>query len=747
MELFNEQHLVLDLEVKNQKNAFEKIADLAKELGVVDNTKELVKGFIKREQTGGTTGMTDGFAIPHTMSAKINRPAIIVCRFKNGIDWKAYDGELTKVAIALLIPEQNRSSDQVNILSSLATALMDEKFRKLVLTSSTKEPIVKTINKIIAPKKEVKETKIKTKKVETAIKKEFGSGKKLIAGVTACATGIAHTYMAKEAIDKECEKLGYVSHVETEGQNGRENLLTPEIIKKADAIIVATDINVETDRFIGKKVFFCDTNQAINKPTETIQKALESKEFHGKQVSKSPTQSGDLFATERGGFMKHFLSGVSKMIPFIVFSGIVYAIINAVAMGVWGLGSAKPQPMPEIMDILLAVAGVGFTLFIGVMGAFIAESIGGRAAIGPGFIATFVASSPSMYWFWNGVIPSEITGTVQGVDIAVGGISLSIIAALMMGFAAGYLVKWFNTFKVHKNLRAVMSILVIPVVCTSMLVFPFVFLLSGPLGYLMNGFAFGLAIGGDYTAVAFLLGFVLGFMVGFDMGGPINKIATATATALITIDPRLMGAVACAIPIAPLGCGLATLIGRKTFDENERGLGYAGLTLGFMGISEGAIPFFAKRPKQVLIANVIGSAIAGGLAFCFFVGGHIGMWGGPIDALVLGIYADPGAAGVVIPTIFGGTGTAAAQGNGMQFISILWFFVAMAAGVAIQASIFIGLIKISEGTGKVSKWKIWEILHLKNKESKDNANKFELKQREIANWRMNKLNWMFKYVK
>ncbi|MDE7433753.1 MAG: hypothetical protein K2M43_01220 [Mycoplasmoidaceae bacterium] len=170
-----------------------------------------------------------------------------------------------------------------------------------------------------------------------------------------------------------------------------------------------------------------------------------------------------------------------------------------------------------------------------------------------------------------------------------------------------------------------MSIIFIPVVVTSVLVFPFVFLLSGILGCFMNYFAYGLSIAGTTPGVNFLMGFILGAMVGFDMGGPINKIAVATGSCLIAVDPRIMGACAAAIPVAPLGCGLATLIFRKVFDADERKVGVTAIALGTMGISEGAIPMFSKKPKQTLIANVAGSAVAGGLAFFFFCGGHVSM--------------------------------------------------------------------------------------------------------------------------
>jgi PTS system fructose-specific IIC component len=216
--------------------------------------------------------------------------------------------------------------------------------------------------------------------------------------------------------------------------------------------------------------------------------------------------------------------------------------------------------------------------------------------------------------------------TINHENTVISGISLGILAALMMGFAAGHLTNLFNKIKMHKMLKPILPLIIIPVVCTSLLVFPFQFALSGVLGCAMNYFGAGLAIAGTHPAGRIVIGFVLGAMVGFDMGGPINKIAVATATTLIPVDPSLMGGVAAAIPIAPLGCGLASVIfGRKLFDDNEKGLGVTALALGFMGISEGAIPFAAKRLKQTFIANIIGSAIAGALACMFFVGGHVGM--------------------------------------------------------------------------------------------------------------------------
>ena len=203
--------------------------------------------------------------------------------------------------------------------------------------------------------------------------------------------------------------------------------------------------------------------------------------------------------------------------------------------------------------------------------------------------------------------------------------SLGIIAAIAMGFAAGHLVKLCLRIPTKPALRPLINIIFIPVICTSALVFPYVFCLSAIFSCAMNYIGAGIAIAGAIQGVNFLIGFLLGFMVGFDMGGPINKIAVTTASCLIPVDPRFMGACACAIPIAPLATGLSCVMFRKLFDEEDFKNGCAALGLGVMGISEGAIPMFTKYPKQTFIANIIGGAVAGGLAFTFFVGGHVAM--------------------------------------------------------------------------------------------------------------------------
>lgn len=686
MKIFSKEYILLNIEAKNRNDALKQIAKFAKEKKVSKNIDEVYKALVQREEES-TTGFKEGFAIPHARTDSIIEPTIIFAKFKNGVDWQSLDNKPVKQVFAILVPTKT-SELHMDILTKVSLALLDEEFVKNIQVANDKNKIYSLLNKFLDDKKEEKET----------TNNENKNFKAKIVGVSACATGVVHTYMAKEALEKAGEKLNYHVRIETQGQKGQEYILTEQEIKEADLVIIAADINIDLDRFNEKKLVKMKTNDAIDNPIDAIQHSLKNgkiyKDINGSNSKQTFGKSNSKFGT----FMQHLLSGVSRMIPFVVFSGIVWAILNSVAQVDISLASN------EAFKIAKAISEVGFTLFIGIMGAFIADSIAGRAALAPGFIATFVAANPSFYFWWNvngmqGIPHTMMVGENKvlwnGLE---DNVSLSLFAALIMGFAAGYLVKWVNSWKVPNIVRAMMPILFIPIVCTSIIIFPFIFLLSGPLGFLMNGFSYGLRYLGQINGVNFLIGFILGAMIGFDMGGPINKIAGTTATSLITIDPRLMGAVATAIPVAPLACGVATVVFRKFFDDNERSLGATALALGFFGISEGAIAFATKRPKETLIANVVGSAVAGGLAFLFYVGGYVGMWGGPITAFVLGVHSPTVAQVGNIPVIFGGEGA-------LQYLAILWFFVAMAGGITVHVIIYMLLISKMSGFSTGGKFK------------------------------------------
>jgi PTS system fructose-specific IIC component len=285
-----------------------------------------------------------------------------------------------------LIPEKSRGTLHMQYLQNIATALLNKKFNDVILKSTNKNLIIKTITKAIERKEEA-QTAIKPSNKNVSVDKN-----KLIVGVSSCATGVAHTYMAREALEKHGKNVGYDVWIETQGQSGQEHKLTPELIQKADAIVIASDINVELDRFAGKKIYLTNTNEAINTPVQTLKKTINSTRIQ--QGDSGAASFGD--AKKGSGFMNHFLNGVSHMIPFIVFSGIVYAILNAIGVGIYSNGTI---PSDSTLGYALQAANIGFSLFTGVMGGYIAMSIAGRAALGPGFIATVCASTPAMYIF------------------------------------------------------------------------------------------------------------------------------------------------------------------------------------------------------------------------------------------------------------------------------------------------------------------------------------------------------------
>lgn len=734
-EVFSPQHLLLDIDVNDQKQAFNAIAKLARELGITNDSQGLVNDLIKREEIS-TTGMSDGVAIPHAMSADFNKPAIIVARFKNAIDWKAFNDKPVKIAFALLIPEKDRGSLHMQYLQNIATALLNEDFNNVILTSNDRQQIIKTINDAI-------ENKLNNKTSEENIVEQNIQFKGLIVGVSACATGVAHTYMAREALEKHAKDIGYEVWIETQGQSGPDHKLTPEMIKKADYVIIAADINVELDRFGDKKIYITNTNEAINTPVKALENTIGHSRIYDNDQNRSFATNFE--AKKQNYFMKHFLNGVSHMIPFVVFSGILYTIIHIVVISVRGNDWIASEHPTDVLAILENVVNTGFELFIGVMGGYIAVSIAGRSALAPGFIASFIASDPDTYltygvnWMRNADTgipnPNHI-----GETILISHVGLGIIAAIMMGFSAGILVNTFNRFKVNKIVKPIMPIIIIPVICSSLLVFPFIFALSGIMGTLMNWIGAGIAIAGTNPGGRIVIGLMLGAMVGFDMGGPVNKIATATATTLIPIDPSLMGAVAAAIPVSSLGCAVAsTIFGRKLFDNEEKGLGITAYFLGFMGISEGAIPFAAKRLKQTVVANIIGSAIAGLLSSLFYVGGHVGMWGGLIIIFTVGVYAGGGTISTNIPKPFSYDGIGGASWQNV-LVSSIWYLIAIVIAVIIHALIYVALIKMSSKKKTTNKLKdFFKKFFSKKNKIDENKKQINYLNMVITN------NWYYRY--
>ncbi|MFD6875251.1 MULTISPECIES: fructose-specific PTS transporter subunit EIIC [unclassified Streptomyces] len=459
---------------------------------------------------------------------------------------------------------------------------------------------------------------------------------KLLA-VTACPTGIAHTYMAAEKLQQAAAELGVDIKVETQGSIGAENVLSDNDVREADGIIIAADKEVDRERFAGKRVLSTGVADGVHRPKELIERVRHAPVQEGTAA----TAGGGAGGKERSLAYKALMNGVSYMIPFVVVGGLLIAI--ALALGGHATAEGYAVTPGTFWDHVFQIGALGFTLMIPILSGYIAYAIGDRPALVPGMIGGFIANTGALYDSKSGA---------------------GFIGAIVTGFLAGYLVLWIKKVKVPKVVQPIMPIIVIPIVATTALGLFFIYVVGKPISWVFESLTSWLS--GMTGTSAILLGAILGLMIAFDMGGPVNKTAFLFGTGLIASgNYAVMGMCAAAIPVMPLGQGLATVLRRKSYSEQERDTGMAALFMGVFGISEGAIPFAAARPAVVIPANMLGGAVAGAIAGVAGVGDHV-PHGGPIVA----------ALGAI-----GGVG---------------WFLVAIAAGTVVTALTTNALIGIKE---------------------------------------------------
>ncbi|MEN8655697.1 fructose-specific PTS transporter subunit EIIC [Streptomyces sp. 21So2-11] len=470
-----------------------------------------------------------------------------------------------------------------------------------------------------------------------------GQKKLKLLAVTACPTGIAHTYMAAEKLAQAAEQLGIDMKVETQGSIGAENVLTDNDVRAADGIIIAADKDVDCSRFVGKRVLAVGVAEGIRHPEQLIEQVMTAP-VHGAGGgggSAAPLSNSGGGGKERSLAYKALMNGVSYMIPFVVVGGLLIAISLAIG------GHATPEglviPKDSFWIDVNNIGVIGFTLMVPILSGYIAYAIGDRPALVPGMIGGWIANTGALY------------------DSEAGA---GFIGAIVTGFLAGYLVLWIKKVPVPKFARPIMPIIVIPIVATTALGLFFIYVIGKPISWVFTHLTDWLS--GMTGTSAILLGAILGLMIAFDMGGPVNKTAFLFGAGLIaTGNQTVMGMCAAAIPVMPLGQGLATLIRRRLYSEQERETGMAALFMGMFGISEGAIPFAAARPAQVIPANMLGGAVAGALAGLAGVEDAV-PHGGPIVAVL-------GAVG-----------------------GVPMFFVAVAAGTVVTAITTNALIGIKE---------------------------------------------------
>ena len=431
----------------------------------------------------------------------------------------------------------------------------------------------------------------------------------LILGITACPTGIAHTYMAAEKLESAATELGYEMKVETHGSIGVEGTFSQDDIDRADAIVIAADTKIDRSRFAGKRIVSVGVADGIHRPAALIRDALAAEpSAAGDSSGRDATPSSGGKADFGGTLYRALMNGVSYMIPFVVVGGLLIAV--SLSLG----GEATPEglviPEGSFWLTINQIGALGFTLMVPILSGFIAYAIADRPGLAPGMICGWIATTGALYNSESGA---------------------GFIGGIIIGFLAGFVALGIRKIPVHRFIKPIMPILVIPVLTTVIVGGAFVLALGQPISRVfstMTAFLTGLQ-GGSVI----VLGLILGAMVAFDMGGPINKTAFLFGGALIAAgNPAPMGMVAAAIAVPPLGMGLATLIRGRYFSKPEREAGIAALFIGFFGITEGAIPLAAAKPLQVIPANMIGGAVAGGIAALFGVTDSV-PHGGPIVAV------------------------------------------------------------------------------------------------------------------
>ncbi|MFE8709939.1 PTS fructose transporter subunit IIABC [Aeromonas allosaccharophila] len=587
--LINEHLINLDLKATRKEEVFTEMARLLASQGKVSDEQAFIKDLWAREELGNT-GFEEGVALPHAKSAAVCNPAVAIGISRNGIEYGAEDGKPSHIFFMIASPDGG-ANHHIEVLAELSGKLIEEGFIAKLLAVKTPADALA----LLLAKKEEQSTAPTT-------------SKGFIIGVTGCPAGIAHTYLAAESLERAARELGYEVKVETNGSIGVKNSPTADEIARATAIVVACDKQVDMARFAGKPLIKTGVKAPIKDGKGLIEQALKAPAYvAGKEDKKGEEKS----AGGSSDLYRYLMNGVSHMIPFVVTGGLLIAL--ALAIGGNPTPSGMQIPEGSMWNQILNVGVAAFTLMIPILAGYIAYAIGDRPALAPGFIGGWIANNGSFY----------------GADAGTG-----FIGAIIAGLLVGYLVRWIATRQYHKMVQPLVPILIAPIVGSLFIAAVFIFIIGAPIADMMTGLnAMLLSMSGGSLV---LLGIVLGGMAGFDMGGPVNKVAFLFSVGMIASgQTQFMGAMACAIPAAPLGMSLATVLGRKLgiFDASEIEAGKAAGAMGLVGISEGAIPFAARDPLAVIPANILGSMTAAVMAFLFGITNSVAH-GGPIVALL-----------------------------------------------------------------------------------------------------------------
>ena len=611
--------------------ALNQCIDLMAKSGKIADVEKYRKGVFAREEEG-TTGIGMGIAIPHCKSDAVTKAGLAAMVVKDGVDFESLDGTPAKIIFLIAAPN-TEDNVHLQVLSKLSVMLMDEQFTNSLINAGSVDEFLNIIDSAEKAKDEKEAAKEAKEPVEVKKDDVF------IVAVTACPTGIAHTYMAAEAIEKKAKELGYQVKVETRGSAGAKNVLTDDEIAKATGVIVACDTNVPTDRFDGKKVIECQVSDGINKTEELVKRIAAGDAPVFKASGKKEASHSSIGGKESIGHQiyKHLMNGVSHMLPVVVGGGILIAIaflIDGFSVDLNSLPADQRANFGTITQGAALFKGIGGTAFgfmLPILAGFIAMSIADRPGLAVGFV---------------------------GGSIAANGTS-GFLGALVAGFVAGYIVNLLKKIfsKLPESLDGVKPVLLYPLLGIFLIGVIMQFVVEPPIGALNTAINNGL--NGLNGASAVVLGVLLGGMMAIDMGGPVNKAAYVFGTASIAAgNYNIMAAVMIGGMVPPLAIALATIFFKNKFTAEERKAGPTNFIMGLSFITEGAIPFAASDPLHVLPACAVGSAVAGGLSMafgCTLMAPHGGIFvvptiGNPLMylvALVIGAFIACGLLGLL----------------------------------------------------------------------------------------------------
>ena len=596
-DLLIKERINLNLQSRDKKSVIREIAKLHDNTGILTDYEGYVGALNAREEQS-STALEEGIAIPHAKTEYVKQPALAMGRSTEGIDYESMDGEPSHLFFMIAAPA-GADNTHIETLARLTQLLLDDDFRISLEKAETPDEVLDIINK-----KEAEKLKAENAEKEEA-STSVSEGEDFIIAATACPTGIAHTYMAAEALKKAADEMGVKIKIETNGTDGRKNELTSEDIKAAKGVILAVDRNIETARFNGKPLIKVGAKEGINNAKGLIQKVLDGNlpVYTASNEEGTTSKSG-----EKTGLYKHLMSGVSYMLPLVISGGILIslAFLADTAMGNSDAGTDFGSKS-ALAKMIMNIGKQAFGLFVPILGGYIAYSMGDRAALTAGLVAGALASS----------LGSGFLGAI------VGGLFAGVVVKFLISALKG-LPKSLNGLKMIL-FYPVLSVLIVGIAMI-LVIDPVVSILNTNLTNYLNSMNDSNIVLTGLNSIKglnpVLLGLILGGMMAVDMGGPINKAAylfgTGTLAATMTTGGSgVMAAVMAGGMVPPLAIALASTLFKNKFTEEEREAGITNYVMGLSFITEGAIPYAAADPGRVIPANVVGAAVAGALTMMF----------------------------------------------------------------------------------------------------------------------------------